>query len=103
MIVVLLKWLFKKNQNTVVTQQETNQTHDYTNRYWGHDYSISQAYDGGQTIEISGWGSGIKKGDYLLLRRGDDSTRYKVKGIRYESDPRDMWFATAKFAPRNNG
>jgi hypothetical protein len=76
-------------------------THDYTKRTWGHDY-IFRPVDGGMKASLSGWGTGIEAGDYLLLEQpdGGGSTRYKVDEIRYERDPRDQWHAKASFAPR---
>lgn len=76
-------------------------THDYSakNRYWGHDYTFEPT-NGGKTGRMMGWGNGIKKGDYLLLQNGAGTTRYKVKSIKYFSDPSDMWSATVEFAPR---
>jgi hypothetical protein len=76
------------------------QTHDYTRRCYGHDYSIRQAADGGTRLRMTGWGVGIVAGDYLILRNGDGTTRYQVEQIDYCNDPRDMWFADVAFAPR---
>jgi len=39
-------------------------------------------------------------GDFLILPNKMETTRYRVASIRYENDPRDMWFAEAEFAPR---
>lgn len=75
-------------------------THDYTQRYWGHDYVIMELIAEGQKLKTCGWGNDIKKNDYLILENNGNSTRYRVKEIRYENDPRDMWFATLGFAPR---
>jgi hypothetical protein len=75
------------------------ETHDYTKRYWGHDYTF-EPVNGGLQARLMGWGMDIKAGDYLLLQNGDDSTRYQVDSIKYYSDPFDMWSATATFAPR---
>ncbi len=74
-------------------------THDYTKRYWGHDYTL-EPINQGKKGHMMGWGRGIKKGDFLLLENGDDSTRYKVDSINYRSDPPDMWSANVTFAPR---
>ena len=74
--------------------------HDYTKRYWGHDFAILDIEKEGQVIEASGWGLGLDKGDYVLFPNDESSTRYKIKKIRYTLDPQDMWFATMKFAPR---
>ncbi len=76
------------------------QTHDYTRRTWGHDYTTLRVIDGGQRLRLSGWGLGINAGDYLILQNGNGSTRYRVDSIDYRTDPRDMWLAEASFAPR---
>lgn len=76
------------------------QTHDYTRRAWGHDYSIVSLIEDGQRLRLAGWGSGIAAGDYLLLPSGSNTTRYQVTSIDYRRDPPDMWFADAAFAPR---
>ena len=83
----------------------TEQTHDYTARYWGHDY-IFTPIDGGQKALMMGWSSTIlgkftiQEGDFLLLQNGGDSARYKVTTIDYFNDPPDMWKAEVEFAPR---
>ena len=74
-------------------------THDYTERYWGHDYTFDPI-DDGMKGHAMGWGTGIEVGDYLLLQNGSDSTRYKVDSINYYADPSDMWSAELSFAPR---
>ncbi|WP_163869574.1 hypothetical protein [Myxococcus eversor] len=75
-------------------------THDYTERYWGHDYSIQEVRDDGRSLTAMGWGCGIEEGHFLLLRNGAGSTRYLVRRIRYMADPHDMWSASLEFAPR---
>lgn len=75
------------------------QTHDYTKRGWGHDYTFSPI-DAGQCGRMSGWGRGIEAGDYLLLDNQGSSSRYRVDRIEYQMNPRDMWFADVTFAPR---
>jgi len=76
-------------------------THDYTICSWGHNCEVSSIKDGGHTISLHGWGKGIQDGDFILLKNGEDSTRYKISDIKYKFDPHDMWFATAIFAPRD--
>ena len=78
------------------------QTHDYTcpKRGWGHDFTVMEIFDGGKTLDLSGWGRGICEGDYLILPSKEGSTRYQVSSIRYMDDPTDQWFAKANFAPR---
>ena len=74
-------------------------THDYTERYWGHDYTF-EPIAGGLYGRMMGWGHGIRDGDYLILLSGDETTRYKVDSISYYRDPPDMWKAEVSFAPR---
>jgi len=75
-------------------------THDYTDRAWGHDYVIHSVHDDGLKLDASGWGEGVKTGDFMLLQNGNTSTRYQVATISYLPDPRDMWRAELGFAPR---
>lgn len=81
-------------------------THDYTRRYWGHDYTITDVRNRGLEITVMGWGCGISVGDYMLIigqstEPGvNPDTRYRVKSIRYSDDPPDMWLMRCEFAPR---
>lgn len=81
-------------------------THDYTKRGWGHDYAITDVRANGQQISMTGWGRGIRQGDYLLIESqstepgANPDTRYRVKSIRYCDDPSDMWSMEATFASR---
>lgn len=77
-------------------------THDLSSKSWGRNYNVMNIIDNGMQISLCGWYSGIKTGDYLLLKQGDGTTRYLVDSIRYAGDPEDMWFAEASFAPRDN-
>lgn len=78
-------------------------THDYTLRVWGHDYSILDVKDEGRKLKMSGWGVGIRTNDYIVIPNKEATngeTRYQIDSIRYCSDPPDMWFADATWAPR---
>ena len=75
-------------------------THDISIRSWGCNYNVMEIRDGGVSVDLVGWKGGIKNGDFLLLKKDAGTTRYLVESIRYCSDPTDMWFATASFAPR---
>ena len=78
------------------------QTHDYTRRAWGHDYSIVSVLNNGQQVRLMGFGHGIKAGDYLIIPKGSGTTRYQVERINYRVDPPDMWLIDAMFAPRKS-
>lgn len=81
-------------------------THDYTVPRWGHDVVISTVADGGQRLEVSGWGRGIVAGDLLVLAHAEvpgGSSRYVVEKIKYYEDPPDMFAAMLAFAPRLGG
>lgn len=73
-------------------------THDYTISTWGHDVMWDVLPD--DRLKLTGWGYGIKPGDYIILSNAGNSTRYKIDEITYRSDPRDMWSAVASFHPR---
>jgi len=77
-----------------------NKTHDYTGRGWGHDFTIQKIDKVNNILSMSGWGTGISKGDYLILPNKGETTRYQVKEIKYYNDPSDMWSMKAVYAPR---
>lgn len=76
-------------------------THDYTNCTWGHNYVVTSVSEGGLRINVTGWGRGIKEGDYLILNNDIGTTRYCVVKIKYRLDPSDMWSAELSFSPRS--
>ena len=76
-------------------------THDYTYKEWGHSYEITSIEDEGVTITATGWGTGIKDGDYIIFKNGNDTTRYVFDSVTYFSDPHDMWSGSLTFSPRN--
>lgn len=75
------------------------ETHDLT----GRDYAFTP-YDDGMRGSVACW-SGRKppEGDYLLLRNGPGSTRYRVTHLNpcWNVDPATMWIARVEFAPRS--
>ena len=76
-------------------------THDYRRSVWGHACNVIKVIDGGQGLDLSGFGRSVKKGDFVILSQRDGSTtRYKITKIMYNSNVYDLWFARAKFAPR---
>lgn len=76
-------------------------THDYTTRTWGHDFSFDLKTEDGKELSITGWGHGIRCGDYIILpHRQSGSTRYRFTKLKYFLDPPDMWHGTAVFTPR---
>ena len=77
-----------------------NKVHDLSDRAWGNNYSITSFGDDGINIRLCGWCYGISQGDYLILKNGEDTTRYKVDHINYLGNPGDMWSASATFSPR---
>lgn len=83
-------------------------THDYSERYWGHDYAITEIKNGGQEIRMTGWGHNLNPGDFIIIQNNsiepgaNPTTRYQIKSIEYQSNPRDMWFGWFTFAPRTS-
>lgn len=76
-------------------------THDYTRREWGHDYTF-EPIDGGLRGTMMGWGAGICPGDYIVIPNKGGTTRYQFEAIKYMHDPPDMWEADVVFAPRDS-
>jgi hypothetical protein len=74
-------------------------THDYTRRYWGHDYTCTP-HDGGQRLTLMIWGPPFHEGDYLILPNKDATTRYRITAVTWLRDPGDMYRLEAEFAPR---
>ena len=75
-------------------------THDYTNRSWGHDYNIMSIENEGFNIKMCGWGNGISNGDYIIIKNGSSTTRYVFDSIEYFDNPSDMWNGSLTFKPR---
>ena len=78
--------------------RKESETHDCTKL----DYAF-QPKDGGKQGHIACWsGRTPREGDYLLLRNGERSTRYRVLDVDLcmNVDPPTMWMADLEFAPR---
>lgn len=78
--------------------------HDYRNRYWGHDYTLTPDPDPA-TARIIGWGPNLREGDLLVIPRpGEDGKAafYLVESLEYKADPPDMWFTTCRFTPASS-
>lgn len=73
--------------------------HDYRRRHWGHDFAVTHVAADGLRLSVSGWGDGIRRGDYLVLPNRAGATRYRVEEIAYAADPPDMWHAECRHAP----
>lgn len=81
--------------------KRATRTHDYTERYRGHDYTFDTK-DRGQTAHGIGRGHDLEDGDFLLLQNGEGrATRYRIVRVDYYKDPPDMWNADLVFAPRS--
>lgn len=76
--------------------------HDYSRGGWGHDVVVRLADSGGLRLDLTGWGFGLKAGDSIILPNTTHggTTRYRLDSVKYETDPPDMWSATATFFPR---
>ncbi|WP_246275585.1 hypothetical protein [Brasilonema bromeliae] len=42
---------------------------------------------------MTGQGTGIKRGDYIILCHSSRTCRYQVEDIDYYSEPPNMWIA----------
>ncbi len=76
-------------------QGKSSKTHNYTRAIRGQDY-VFEPIEQGLTGHMTGYGKGVKVGDYLILQEGSDRCRYKVEEIDYYSNPEDMWIALLK-------
>lgn len=100
-----MRWPWKRERPTAAPKY-----HNFTarKRFFGHDYAIMDTLNGGQRIKVCGWKRGISAGDFLIFTKGkrqkdsNATTRYRVVEIRYELDPRDMFWAWCEFSPRVN-
>lgn len=75
--------------------------HDYTRRFWEHDYTYKPR-NGGLQAEMMGWGLGLETGDYLLLasrNASDPPACYQIYFLLYMHNPQDMWQADVHFVP----
>lgn len=64
-------------------------THKFSDQVEGVNYFL-EALDGG-TVQMTGYGKGIKPGDYIILTK--DKIRYRVEAIDYYADPPNLWTA----------
>lgn len=70
-------------------------THDYTVQGWGHSMSQFKPSDQDDTLEAMGFGLDVQVGDLVLLRmKSGRIGRFEVLDIRYEDNPRDMFWVT---------
>jgi len=64
-------------------------THNLTDQVEGANYTF-EALDGDRA-QMTGYGKGIKGGDYIILTK--DKILYRVEDIEYYADPPDLWRA----------
>lgn len=73
--------------------------HDFTTQRWGWHYEVWKPSSGDPAKEpthFTGHGYGLKVGDHLLTEMQSGRVgRWLIKSVRYEHDPRDMWWAEA--------
>jgi hypothetical protein len=68
-------------------------THDYTRRYWGHNYDrITETH-------WLGWGHGIQKGDIIIIGTAEAPEPFEVVKVKYFNDPKDMWTVDVTAVP----
>lgn len=78
-------------------------THNLTLKTWGHDYTfrpIANGLKGSMNVWTPKW---LYEGDYLIIRNGNGTTRYRIDAAKWHHDPGDMWSLTVSFAPREDG
>lgn len=81
--------------------ERTPHIHDLTSKTWGCDYAINSKNEDGTIIRMTVWcPKTIVVGDYLIIRNGPGTTRYRADEVKPTGDPKDMYFIVASFAPR---
>jgi hypothetical protein len=68
-----------------------SRTHNYTRQRAGENYVIEPIE--GDRFSMTGYGAGIRPGDFILLQEESRSVRYRVEQIDYYADPLDLWMA----------
>jgi hypothetical protein len=90
----LLSWLSLISYPTKELKRQPK-VHDYSKLVMGSDYVFESLNTGTQGC-ITGFGKGVKSGDFMILKQNNQSCRYQVEEINYYSDPSDMWIALLK-------
>lgn len=92
-------WHYLRQRPVPFPPRADSKTHDYTERYWGHDITGRQ-FDKKGHLHLVGWGYGIRRGDFLRLPQngsndplGRKNPTYRVRDIQYYLNPPDMWRA----------
>jgi len=81
------------------------ETWDCTGKSWGDNTEVVKVIDDGARLRLVGWhrqARRFREGDYLLIRNGRDTTRYRLTEVSTYLDPPDMWKGWAEFAPRES-
>lgn len=103
MIAALLDRLFGRREPEPRSVPREPETWDCTRALWGNTTEVMQVLDDGR-LRLVGWHPQawqFEVGDFVLLAHRDGSTtRYRLDDFKRCHDPRDMWFGTASFAPR---
>lgn len=105
MIKRLFAGLFTEAETAQAKPSREPRTHDFTKSNQGRGHSIGWrlATPDGHRLSAYGWGSGLENGDYLLLSNGPNVARYQVTDLDYMVDPKDQFFCTLVYAPRQRG
>jgi hypothetical protein len=72
-------------------------THDFTSPRWAGDFVLRTLGDGTHG-RITGWGLGLKVGDFVLLPNGDRISRFRVDAVGYGIGQPEMFSAEVSFA-----
>ena len=81
-----------KMQTIKLTTGET--IHDFRPQKlgWGwNGLTFQQTKD--KKAKMLGIGKGLKAGDYIAVRNGDDDIAHKIESIKYKTNPEDMFEA----------
>lgn len=79
-----LDWLL----SFILTASSKPIVHDHAQKVDGIDYVFEITANDSQ-VYVTGYGEGIKHGDYLVLAQG----RYQIQAIDYYANPSCLWVA----------
>jgi hypothetical protein len=80
---------FDKLFAVVFSSSPKPRTHNFTHQVEGVNY-VLEAVDGNK-VQMTGYGKGIKCGDYIILAK--NKILYRVEEIDYYASPMDLWTA----------
>ena len=67
--------------------------HHYLKTINSNSFALEPAGENSLKFSMTGFGTDIKQGDFIVINDETSTTTYKVENIDYYLDPPDMWMA----------